>query len=112
MHDLLMPANYTLVDEEEMVYLDGGNDLLDSAVSFVAAIPSFVVSFAAAIPSFVVSSTVSIAESVVASARNVFFGMIYMAIDDLLNPKFQGTMVALGVLMLCSGALPEIFSKN
>jgi hypothetical protein len=108
MHDLLMPANYALVDEEEMVYLDGGNALTDSAASVVAAIPSVV----AAIPSFVVSATVAIAESVVASARNVFFGLIYIAIDDLLNPKFQGTMIALGVLMLCSGTLPELFGKD
>jgi hypothetical protein len=35
-----------------------------------------------------------------------------MAIDDLLNPKFQGTMVALGVLLVCSGVLPEIFAKK
>jgi hypothetical protein len=101
MHDLLMPANYALVDEEEMVYLDGGNDLVNSAASFVAAIPSYVISAAGAI-----------AENVAISTRNIFLSIIYMAIDDLLNPKFQGTMVALGVLMLCTGVLPEIFAKN
>jgi hypothetical protein len=101
MHDLLMPASYTLVEEEEMVYLDGGNDLLDSAVSFVAAIPSFVV-----------SATGAVLGSVWASAKNITLGMVYMAIDDLLNPKFQGTMVALGVLLVCSGVLPEIFAKK
>jgi hypothetical protein len=108
MHDLLMPANYALVGEEEMVYLDGGIDLVQSAATFVSNIPSYV----AAAPAFIVAAADAVADSVVASARNVFFGMIYMAIDDQLNPKFQGTMLGIGVLLLCSGVLPDIFSQN
>jgi hypothetical protein len=102
MHDLVMPASYTLVAEDEMVYLDGGNELLDSVASFVAGIPAAVV-----------SNTGVVLQSVWASVKNVTFGFAYMAIDDLLNPKFQGTMIAIGLLMLCTGTLlPESFGKT
>jgi hypothetical protein len=97
-HDLLMPASYTLVAEEEMIYLDGGGEFLDSAIDFAASIPSLLVSF-----------TGNLLYSIWAAAKNIVLGTLYMAIDDLLNPNFQGTVLALGVLALCSGAL---FPKN
>lgn len=94
---ILMPANYAVVDEDEMTYIGGGADVLGTIDSIASSIVSGTVGFFRVI-----------GESLVSCARS----FVEITMDDLRNPNFWGAVAITGVLALIGFGAASVENKS
>lgn len=80
---MTMPANYTVVDGEEMMYLDGGGQIADVV---------------GAVTSSIVSGTVTFFQVIGDSLKSCARSFVEITMDDLSNPNFWGAVALTGAL--------------
>lgn len=80
---MTMPANYAVVSQNEMVYLDGGVDF--SSVS-----------------NAIVTGAVNFWNGITYSVKSLARSFVEVNLDDLRNPNFQAAAALVGTLAIIS----------
>lgn len=86
-NSLSLPSNCALISDEEMVYLDGGVQVLPASSSVLGGVASFAVAFCQVIW-----------DSLKSCARS----FVEITLDDLRNPNFQAVLAVVSVACVIS----------
>lgn len=84
---IMLPASCSVVAEEEMMYLDGGAQVVPSTASLTAGIASSVANFCGAFWD---------------ALKGLGRSFVEITLDDLRNPNFQAAVLTVSILAVAS----------